>query len=311
MNTDTNKNAIYYAGNDIYATRGNWANHIQHSFESLIDRASGNHEVASLPLYTKLAVAHITFLKYMHEHAKGPKLKYDEQSLQHFFDKGNLEVITKKYADHIKKVYNRGLQTFYNNIDKLNELRTKKENLLSTAGDGIGKENELNILNAKIAKLEAKNIFKNIQNFSSSTWDDPTFQALIQGEWKLENNAWTFTNKKGEKKTGWLELGIGWYYLNPEKNDLKNSAGDTFKPGTGEMETGFVQDGDTKYYFSPGDGMKYYDGTTFNKGEMMTGFVQLINKNGKDYYYFSPINDATNDYQKKKTFKKGKCGQGG
>lgn len=77
------------------------------------------------------------------------------------------------------------------------------------------------------------------------------------------------------------------------------------------METGFVQDGDTKYYFSPGDGMKYYDGTTFNKGEMMTGFVQLINKNGKDYYYFSPINDATNDYQKKKTFKKGKCGQGG
>ncbi|MCU5275055.1 insecticidal delta-endotoxin Cry8Ea1 family protein [Bacillus cereus] len=329
LNTDTNKNAMYYAGNDIYATRGNWANHIQHSFESLIDRASGNHEVASLPLYTKLAVAHITFLKYMHEHAKGPKLKYDEQSLQHFFDKGNLEVITKKYADHIKKVYNQGLQTFYNNIDKLNDLRTKKENLLSTPGDGIGKENELNILNAKIAKLEAKNIFRNMQNFSSSTWDDPTFQALIQGEWKLENNAWTFINKKGEKKTGWLELGVGWYYLNPEKNDLKNSAGDTFKPGemvtgkvnignktyyfkpgTGEMVTGFFNDGDTKYYFSPGDNMKNYEGTTFNKGEMVTGFVQLINKNGKDYYYFSPINDATNDYQKKKTFKKGEMWTG-
>lgn len=89
----------------IYTTRGNWGNHIQHSFESLIDCASNNHEVASLPLYTKVAVVHITFLKYMHKHAKGPKLKYDEQSLQHFFDKGNLEVITKKYADHIKKTY--------------------------------------------------------------------------------------------------------------------------------------------------------------------------------------------------------------
>lgn len=66
----------------------------------------------------------------MHEHAKGPKLKYDEQSLQHFFDKGNLEVITKKYADHIKKVYNQGLQTFYNNIDKLNLLSFKKYSFL-------------------------------------------------------------------------------------------------------------------------------------------------------------------------------------
>ncbi|PGZ54815.1 hypothetical protein COE56_06815 [Bacillus anthracis] len=86
---NSNSNAVYYAGNDIYTTRGNWANHIQYSFESLIERASSNHEVASFPLYTKLAAVHITFLKYMHE-----------QSLQHFFDKGNLGVITKKYADH-------------------------------------------------------------------------------------------------------------------------------------------------------------------------------------------------------------------
>ncbi|MGR5965283.1 insecticidal delta-endotoxin Cry8Ea1 family protein [Bacillus cereus] len=80
-----NTNEVYYDRNDIYATRGNWVNHIQHSFESLINRASSNHSVASLPLYTKIATAHIMFLKYMDKNGTGPKLKYDQKKLTRLF----------------------------------------------------------------------------------------------------------------------------------------------------------------------------------------------------------------------------------
>ncbi|MHA4327922.1 hypothetical protein [Bacillus cereus] len=132
-------------------------------------------------------------------------MKYDEQSLQHFFNTRNIEEITKKYADHIKKVHNKGLQTFYTNLSNLRELNEKKANLLSTPGSGLGKERQLSILNTKIAKLEAKNVIRNMQNFSSSsTWNDPSFQAIRQGERKLKNNAWTFIDKKGKRKpVGW------------------------------------------------------------------------------------------------------------
>ncbi|MHA4327921.1 hypothetical protein [Bacillus cereus] len=90
-----------------------------------------------------------------------------------------------------------------------------------------------------------------------------------------------------------MELWADWYYLNPEKNDLKDSAGDTFK--TRERVTGKIDIGNKTYYFKPGT------------GEMVTGFVQ----DGDTQYYFSPTNNATNDYQKKKHLKKEKCGQGG
>ncbi|MRC19484.1 hypothetical protein GH866_28380 [Bacillus thuringiensis] len=52
---------------------------------------------------------------------------------------------------------------------------------------------------------------------------------MLQDEWKLDNNAWSFIDKKGVKKTGWLQLETNWYYLNPEKSEIKNSAGDIFK----------------------------------------------------------------------------------
>ncbi|HDR4440929.1 hypothetical protein BK720_06795 [Bacillus thuringiensis serovar brasilensis] len=310
LNSNSNTNAVYYAGNDIYTTRGNWANHIQHSFESLIDRASSNHEVASLPLYTNLAVAHITFLKYMHEHAKGPKLKYDEQSLQHFFDKGNLEVITKKYADHIKKTYDQGLQTFNKDLNELDEKIKERTNLLQTPVNGLGKELKLKTLNTKIKELEDKHLQTNKQNFIALTWGDSTLQAILQGEWKLDNNALSFIDKKGVKKTDWLQLGTNWYYLNPEKSEIKNSAGDIFKsgemvtgkidikgktyyfkPGTGEMKTGWVKDGDKWYYFSPKNDNKNYDGNTFNEGEMMTGWVKVAN----EYFFLATEKGNQND----------------
>ncbi|HDR7712783.1 TPA: hypothetical protein QCX89_004859 [Bacillus cereus] len=186
-----------------------------------------------MPLYTKLAVAYITFLKYMHEHAKGPKLKYDEQSLQHFFDKDNLEVITKKYADYIKKTYDQGLQAFNNDLNELDEKTKERTNLLQTPVNGLGKELKLKILNARIKEFEDKHLQTNKQKFITST-----FQAILQGGWKLDNNAWSFIDKKGIKKTDWLHLGTNWYYLNPEKHDIKNYAGDSFKPG--EMITGKI-----------------------------------------------------------------------
>lgn len=167
-----------------------------------------------------------------------------------------------------------------------------------------------------------------------STLNNKAFQVAAIGDWKQENNKWYFIDTKKEKKTNWLQLGDKWYYLNPENNNIKNSAGVTFKPGemitgkidingktyffkpdTGEMATGWAKDGDTYYYLSPTDNNKNWDakqgrdaangGATFNKGEMMYGWLDLDH-----YYYASPTDGATNAYQNGKTFSKGEMWTG-
>ncbi|MED2777614.1 insecticidal delta-endotoxin Cry8Ea1 family protein [Bacillus thuringiensis] len=176
-----------FSGNDIYATRGNWANHIQHSFEALINRASSNHSVASLPLYTKIATAHIMFLKYMDKNGTGPKLKYDQKSLRDFFDQGNLDAVTKKYADHIEKTYKEGLKTFNDDIKALEDKKKEKTEMLKYPLTGGGlisggnpvQEAKLHTLNAEIAKLETKNLEQNKRNFIDSTLGDQAAQEIL------------------------------------------------------------------------------------------------------------------------------------
>ncbi|KXH80331.1 MULTISPECIES: insecticidal delta-endotoxin Cry8Ea1 family protein [Bacillus] len=139
-------------------------------------------------------------------------------------------------------------------------------------------------------------------------------------------------NPDGVQKTGWVQLGDTWYYVSPT-DSTKNSSGEVFKqgkvvtgkveikgktyyfkPATGEMATGWTKTGDKCYYFSPEDNTKNYDGTTFNKGEMTTGWMQITrlesSKKITDYYYFSPTDNATNNYQKGKTFAKGQMWTG-
>ncbi|HDR7455435.1 TPA: hypothetical protein QCX53_005621 [Bacillus cereus] len=101
-------------------------------------------------------------------------------------------------------------------------------------------------------------------------------------------------NPDGGPITGWYRQGDAWYYLSPT-DDTKNWNGITFKKG--EIMTGWLQPpaGDT-YYLSPANGTKNNDGKVFDKGQMMTGWVQVNNNSGMVdgtgawYYFDNPDN---------------------
>ncbi|KXH80123.1 MULTISPECIES: insecticidal delta-endotoxin Cry8Ea1 family protein [Bacillus] len=96
-----------------------------------------------------------------------------------------------------------------------------------------------------------------------------------------------------------------WYYFSTEKNnkfdkgemyrDTKETIngkeyqfdiyGRCLNPDGGPI-TGWSQQGDGWYYFSSADGTKNWNGTTFKRGEMMTGWVR--DNISKEYYFFTP-----------------------
>ncbi|MED2760148.1 hypothetical protein P4278_31470, partial [Bacillus thuringiensis] len=81
-----------------------------------------------------------------------------------------------------------------------------------------------------------------------------------------------FKPETGEMSTGWVQDGDKYYYVSPV-GGFKNWNGDTFE--NGDLVTGWLQvDGGT-YYLSPADDAKNNNGITFNKGEMMTGWVAV------------------------------------
>ncbi|MDA2654388.1 insecticidal delta-endotoxin Cry8Ea1 family protein [Bacillus cereus] len=289
-----------------------------------------------LPIYTLVATAHLVFLQIIQHNWKSTKLQIDQHSYDLYY-KDDIQKLPGEYLNHIMNTYKtkkdeyqkemqdvvKGAPVSYTSDDgKLNlkVMQDKYDELYKKfEADGrtaiwSGQVDTMNKLRKAINDYITLMTKKN--KYYYETAGNEAFQLLTLGKWVQENGNWHFVDNAGLKKTGWLQLGDNRYYFSPTTRQMVTGKFDIenktyyFKPNTGEMETSWIQDGDTKYYFSPADGTKNYAGTSFKKGEMMTGFVQLINKDGEDYYYFSPTNDATNDYQKKKTFKKGEMWTG-
>ena len=81
---------------------------------------------------------------------------------------------------------------------------------------------------------------------------------------------WYYFDADGYMKTGWIQDGGLWYYLNPVSDGTM-----------GAMKTGWIQDGGLWYYLNP-----VSDDTM---GAMKTGWIQ----DGNLWYYLSDIPDGT------------------
>lgn len=79
-------------------------------------------------------------------------------------------MITKKYADHIKEIYDQGFQTFNNDLIELGEKTKDRTNPLQPPVNDLNKELKLKTLNTKIKELEDKHLQMSKQNFIASTW---------------------------------------------------------------------------------------------------------------------------------------------
>ncbi|PGZ56204.1 hypothetical protein COE56_00910 [Bacillus anthracis] len=127
--------------------------------------------------------------------------------------------------------------------------------------------------------------FQKIVNIGKITAHNEAFlfeaSDASDGNWEKRSGKWYFIGKDKIAKTGWILLINIWYYLSPA-DGTKNSAGVVFNKG--EMMTGWVEIKDTKtgvkywYYFSPADGFTGIGGNTFSEGEMVTGSVYIGNK---------------------------------
>ncbi|MFV5917004.1 hypothetical protein ACLIJ8_31460, partial [Bacillus cereus] len=96
---------------------------------------------------------------------------------------------------------------------------------------------------------------------------------MVTGKIDIDGKTYFFKPDTGEMITGWAQDRDKYYYVSPA-NGFKNWAGDTFNKG--DLVTGWIQppEGNT-YYLSPADGSTNDDGVAFKKGEMMTGWVQV------------------------------------
>ncbi|MHA4327924.1 N-acetylmuramoyl-L-alanine amidase family protein [Bacillus cereus] len=169
------------------------------------------------------------------------------------------------------------------------------------------------VLNRTINNIEFKQAV-NIKSEWTLDQNGRTFyynlDGSIQTGWKEISTSFatryeTSLNRLMEHVSLKTLLPYAWYYFSTEKSD-KFEKGEMYRdtketingkeyqfdiygrclnPNGGQI-TGWSHQGDAWYYFSSADGTKNWNGTTFKKGEMMTGWVR--DNISKEYYYFTP-----------------------
>jgi len=182
---------------------------------------------------------------------------------------------------------------------------SEDENLAYLRSDGQKLQKYENLLSAK-------------NEYIKGTTDSPTFKMLALTGWKQEGDSYYMVDKNNVKITGWFsECGLK-YYLSPEKTD-KFEKGEMvtgkvnikgtdknyyFNPEKGkkqgEMMTEWIKDENRRYYASPKDRTKNWNDKTFDRGELMTGWIE---PNDGNTYFLSP-KDGTKNYDGK-VFDKG------
>ncbi|MCU4860922.1 insecticidal delta-endotoxin Cry8Ea1 family protein [Bacillus cereus] len=330
VNSQILTEGFYSAGSPEESARTK-AEHLQAKFHELISLCQKDKlSEAELPLYTKIANIHLLFLDFMDKNWNKSKLQIDQKSFDALYA-NDIKNAAQTYAQHIHDTFilsNQKIDKKLSDIEKqqgdhkatLEWLRNKLANLahdkeLKEKGKTGSSNRSLATVKKEHDAFEKKyDNYKNLLNkkntYQASTVADTGFHAA-SGKWKKENKKWYFLNIHGDKQTGWvLSWNSNYYYLNPEKTDIKNSAGVTFKPGemvtgkidikgktyffkpeTGEMVTGWAHDGDKSYYVSPYDGFKNLNDVAFKEGELVTGWIQPPEGNT---YYLSPTDGSKN-----------------
>ncbi|PFB48746.1 hypothetical protein CN404_28840 [Bacillus thuringiensis] len=182
-------------------------------------------------------------------------------------------------------------------------------------------ESKLAPLEAEIKKLKplaekGTKLVTQKDKYYSLTVGNPAYQLVHEGKginlddllkiaqqetgWRIFDGKYYYLDK-GQEATGLRTVGGADYYLSPTDN-FTNSDGTTFKKG--EMVTGWVQiDGHLQYF---NESLKTnYENQPVKQGQRMTGWLSLDGK--KTYYYLGP---SYIQNSKGTTFKKGEMATG-
>ncbi|MEC5308621.1 insecticidal delta-endotoxin Cry8Ea1 family protein [Bacillus thuringiensis] len=198
INTDNSQNVDDNTKNQ----RGAWANGIEQSFRRLLDHTSSDkHKITNLPIYTKVALAHLLFLESLNNKAVSSKMNITEQSLKELYTKDGVKTRANDYVLHIMKTYHDAPQIkkikqvpefHFNPDDAENQIKDLKDRLskvkvqykewqdgvMSAGGFGMvpNKEYEFNI-----AILEdAISSYEFVEKLYNATVGDPMIKELIK-----------------------------------------------------------------------------------------------------------------------------------
>ncbi|WP_212745294.1 insecticidal delta-endotoxin Cry8Ea1 family protein [Bacillus sp. 2SH] len=179
-----NKGAFYDGGSikDIHGTLREKAETVDKKFKELMPfLMQEGHEIGDLPVYTKVAAAHILFLNYMKTRGTDSKLyRYDSDKTVDAQFQPTDRVDT--YAKHIEDTFKKGDDKI---VQLIKELEDKKEALRnvgsstggSLAGGNLGAENKRSILNKEIDGLKALNLNRKRSLYRDLTVAEGSFEA--------------------------------------------------------------------------------------------------------------------------------------
>lgn len=268
----------------------NLAKDVNDKFTSLMHfTQQENNAIVDLPIYTKVAAAHILFLKYLKTHGTDPKpFRYDKSStLNAEFKTDNIESIINTYAKYIEDTFKKGdndLTTLLKTRDK--KIAEKRNLIVPGISINLGTESRIHTLDKEIKGINDLKVEEKRELYRNLTVSEGSFEA-ISGK-KI-----TYTN------FGWIKNDGKWYYLSLYSG-FQNYDHKTFDKG--ELVTGWLQpyEGNT-YYLSPADGTKNDDGKVFNKREMTTGWMQVGKKSTWDgkhgSWYYLDNKEGNKDFK--------------
>ncbi|HHQ2899395.1 TPA: insecticidal delta-endotoxin Cry8Ea1 family protein [Bacillus cereus] len=274
-----NKGTFYNGGSvkDIHGTLREKAETVDKKFKELIPfLMQEGHEIGDLPVYTKVAAAHILFLNYMKTRGTDSKLyRYDSANTVDAQFQPADRVNT--YAKHIEDTFKKG-------DDKIRALIEQREAAISEKHHYASMPSNLSTAK-KIHELDG----------IISGWKDLKLEdkQSIYGDLTIREGSFEAVSckKLTYTKSGFITEEGKTYYYSPN-NDFKNWNGQSFNKG--EMVTGWVNLNDEYFFFATGQGNQNDNNDTatqvvFNKGEMMTGWVLIregyaVAKDGSWYY---------------------------
>ncbi|MCD2338378.1 RICIN domain-containing protein [Bacillus cereus] len=171
---------IYYDGSvqDIHSTLRKKAEAVDNNFKALIPfLTQEGHEIGDLPVYTKVAAAHIMFLNYMKTRGTDSKLyRYDTSStVDAQFQPANR---VSTYAKHIEDTFKKGDAAIVKLIEKRDELISEKRKLIVPGIPvNIGTEAKIHTLDNQIEGLNTLHLEEKRSLYRDLTVAEGSFEA--------------------------------------------------------------------------------------------------------------------------------------
>ncbi|RBP25772.1 MULTISPECIES: insecticidal delta-endotoxin Cry8Ea1 family protein [Bacillus] len=199
INADNSQNTDENTKNQ----RGAWANGIEQSFRRLLDHTSSDkHKITNLPIYTKVALAHLLFLDSLNNKAVSSKMNITEQSLKELYTKDGVKTLANDYVLHIMKTYYDAPQIkkikqvpefHFNPDDAENQKKDLKDrlskveaensqwqmNIASAGGFGSVENKEYKFKKAILE--DAISSYEFVEKLYNTTVGDPMIKELVEG----------------------------------------------------------------------------------------------------------------------------------